>query len=263
MEHSGKDHHHFVLVHGSGHGAWCWYKVATALRSDGHRVTALDMAASGANPNRLEELSSLSDYSQPLIEFMASLPSDERVVLVGHSMGGCGVCLAVEAFPEKVAVAVFAAAFMAGPDASADVVYAEIHKHVDSYMDCKFFFDNGDDKPPTSLLLGPNFLSSRMYQMSPPQDLTLATMLVRPIGFLEQMKKLELDLSEEKFGSVRRAYVGCEMDTFIKQDVLEWLIQKTPVDEVKIITGADHMVMLSKPLEFCSCLKDLADKFKN
>ena len=39
---------HFVLVHGLCHGAWSWYKVTTALESAGHRVTALDLAASGA-----------------------------------------------------------------------------------------------------------------------------------------------------------------------------------------------------------------------
>jgi hypothetical protein len=31
-----------VLVHGLCHGAWCWYKAATALESAGHRVTALE-----------------------------------------------------------------------------------------------------------------------------------------------------------------------------------------------------------------------------
>ncbi|KAK9938994.1 hypothetical protein M0R45_015704 [Rubus argutus] len=34
---------HFVLVHGAGHGAWCWYKIATLLTAAGHNVTTLDL----------------------------------------------------------------------------------------------------------------------------------------------------------------------------------------------------------------------------
>ncbi|KAF6177053.1 hypothetical protein GIB67_015928 [Kingdonia uniflora] len=48
---------HFVLVHGACHGAaWCWYKVQTLLESEGHRVTALDLAASGTGMRNMEDV---------------------------------------------------------------------------------------------------------------------------------------------------------------------------------------------------------------
>ncbi|GMP59495.1 hypothetical protein CsSME_00022761 [Camellia sinensis var. sinensis] len=105
---------HFVLVHGICHGAWCWYKLATLLRAVGHRVTALDLGGCGVDPRRLDEMASISDYLQPLMEFMASLPDrdDEKVVLVGHSYGGLGISLAMERFPEKISVGVFITAYM-------------------------------------------------------------------------------------------------------------------------------------------------------
>ncbi|CAL5400120.1 unnamed protein product [Camellia sinensis] len=105
---------HFVLVHGICHGAWCWYKLATLLRAAGHRVTALDLGGCGVDPRRLDEMASISDYLQPLMEFMASLPDhdDEKVVLVGHSYGGLGISLAMERFPEKISVGVFITAYM-------------------------------------------------------------------------------------------------------------------------------------------------------
>jgi alpha-beta hydrolase superfamily lysophospholipase len=101
---------HFVLVHGLCHGAWCWYKVATALESAGHRVTALDLAAAGAHPARLHEVRSLEDYSRPLLDAVAAAPDGDRLVLVGHSHGGVSLALAMERFPSKVATAVFVAA---------------------------------------------------------------------------------------------------------------------------------------------------------
>ena len=106
---------HFVLVHGSCHGAWSWYKVMGVLKSWGHKVTALDLAASGVNQKQALELQSISQYFKPLTEFMASLAVDERVVLVGHSLGGLAISHAMEHFPYKIAVAIFVTALMPGP----------------------------------------------------------------------------------------------------------------------------------------------------
>lgn len=33
----------FVLVHGGGHGSWCWDRVVGPLRDAGHRVEAVDL----------------------------------------------------------------------------------------------------------------------------------------------------------------------------------------------------------------------------
>ncbi|KAM5576375.1 hypothetical protein ABKV19_007310 [Rosa sericea] len=109
---------HFVLVHGAGHGAWCWYKVATLLKQSGHNVTALDLAASGIDPTQIQQVRSFAVYVEPLTNFMESLPPKERVVLVGHSLGGVALSIAMERFPRKISVAVFATAAMPGPDIS-------------------------------------------------------------------------------------------------------------------------------------------------
>lgn len=112
MEGVSKPWVHIVLVHGACHGAWCWYKLKPLLEAAGHRVTALDLAASGIDRRSLQELCTLDEYSQPLLELMAAIPATEKVVLVGHSLGGMNIALAMEMYPHKVAAAVFLAAFM-------------------------------------------------------------------------------------------------------------------------------------------------------
>ncbi|XVE87205.1 hypothetical protein DITRI_Ditri18aG0097400 [Diplodiscus trichospermus] len=62
------------------------------------------------HPKQVYELHSISDYYKPLMEFKASLPPEERVVLAGHSLGGLSLSAAMERFPDKVSVAVFATA---------------------------------------------------------------------------------------------------------------------------------------------------------
>ena len=46
---------------------------------------------------------------------MEALPFHERVILVGHSYGGYAISQAMEYFPGKISVVVFATAYMPGP----------------------------------------------------------------------------------------------------------------------------------------------------
>ncbi|CAN4112278.1 unnamed protein product [Withania somnifera] len=120
-----KANEHFVLVHGACHGAWSWYKIVSLMRFSGHNVTAIDLGASGINPGAVLEIPCLSQYLSPLMEFMASLPADQKVVLVGHSLGGLAISKAMESFPEKISVAVFLAALMPGPTLNATTLYTK------------------------------------------------------------------------------------------------------------------------------------------
>lgn len=139
--------HHFVLVHGSCHGAWCWFKVAAKLKADGQRVTAVELGGSGIDMRRLDEVRSVSEYLQPLMSFLESLPQEEKVVLVGHSYGGIGVSLAMEKFPTKISVGIFLSAYMPRHDSPPAVLIQEVAEK--KYL---LFLEN---KIKFSSLLGP------------------------------------------------------------------------------------------------------------
>ena len=117
---------HFVLVHGACLGAWSWYKMVPLLKSHGHNVTAIDLAASGINLLRANELQTMSDYTKPLMDFMESLPENEMVILVGHSYGGAAISQAMELFPHKITVTVFLTAFMPGPSLPFSLVFQQV-----------------------------------------------------------------------------------------------------------------------------------------
>lgn len=254
---------HFVLVHGASHGGWCWYKLVPLLKSAGHRVTTLDLAACGINPKQLDEIASFSEYVEPLMEFMASLPPDEKVILVGHSYGGLCISLAMEWFPEKILVAVFVTAYMPNYTSPPSTVIEQSYKWTttDSLLDCQFTFGRGPQHPPTSATFGPNCLETMLYQNCPPEDLELAKMLVRPWGvFLEDMANESL-LTKEKFGSVSRVFIVCQDDLVMKEKCQRWMIENSPPNQVKLIAGADHMAMLSKPKELCLCFQEIAENF--
>ncbi|KAJ4714963.1 Salicylic acid-binding protein 2 [Melia azedarach] len=254
---------HFVLVHGACHGAWCWYKVLALLKVAGHRVTALDLGASGLNTKRLDEIASISDYVQPLMDFMSSLSPDEKVILVGHSYGGICISLAMENFPEKILVAVFVSAYMPHYKSPPGAVIQEYFSRTpaESLLDCKLEFDQGLENPPTSGFFGPEYLKSMVYSNCQLEDVELARMLVRPTGlFFEDLSKESL-LTKVKSGTVDRVFVICPEDKVMNEDFQRLMIQNYSPKEVRIIASADHMPMLSKPQELCQALEDIAAKY--
>jgi len=251
-----------VLVHGACHGAWCWYKIAASLKSHGHRVTALDMTASGVHPKQVQELNSISEYFEPLMEFLESLPQEERVILVGHSMGGVGISMAMETFPRKVAVAVFVSALMPGPDFSYLSLMQEWLSSGDS--DLKTLFDeNTISSPNGTLMFGAKFLASSLYQLSPPQDLILATLLMRPTRKYADKELLQEQtrVTRDNYGSVAKVYIVCEQDIVLKQDLQLSMIERNSPNDVKVIEAADHMSMFSKPNELFSYLQEIANTY--
>ena len=89
--------------------------------------------------------------------------------------------------------------------------------------------------------------------------MTLATLLVRPFPIYSSLETERASIvTKEKYGSVRRIYIVCDQENDPRQT---WMIENNPVDEVMVISGSDHMAMLSKPQELCSCLVEIGDKY--
>ncbi|XP_073018806.1 salicylic acid-binding protein 2 isoform X2 [Primulina eburnea] len=260
---SSRQRARIVLVHGVCHGAWCWYKLKPLLEASGHDVTALDLSASGVDQRSLDDIRTLEDYTKPLLEFMASIPQDEKVVLVGHSMGGLNIAVAMDKYPEKIGVAVFLSASL--PDATHAPSYV-LDRYceqipADEWLDTKFSPIGTPENPQTSMLFGPKFISLKLYQLCSPQDVTLANALLRPSSLFREDLWKKSPFSKEGFGSVKRIYVVCSQDKAIPKNFQLWQIENFGVDEVKEIENADHMAMLSTPQELCQELVEITKKY--
>lgn len=73
---------HYVLVHGGGFGAWCWYKTIALLEESGYKVSAIDLTGSGVHSFDTNNITSLSQYVKPLTDFLEKLPEDGKVFIV-------------------------------------------------------------------------------------------------------------------------------------------------------------------------------------
>ncbi|KAK9048855.1 hypothetical protein SSX86_032177 [Deinandra increscens subsp. villosa] len=259
----GDQQNHFVLVHGACHGAWCWFKLKPLLEAAGHRVSAFDLSASGTDTKVIQHVATLTDYTKPLLEFMATIPREEKVVLVGHSLGGMNISLAMEKFPEKVAVAVFLTAFMPDSEHTSSYVIDQFNQITpeEAWMDTKFLPYNDETDPKISMFFGPKCLSTMLYQLCSDQDLELGKTLIRPSSlFLKDLKNTK-QFTKQMFGSVKRVYIICNEDAIIKPGFQRWMIDNNPVDDVKELKHVDHMPMLCDPKQLSVCLLDIAAEF--
>ena len=99
----------YVLVHGSGHGAWCWQRIVPLLEAKGHNVAAVDLPGNGHDDTPLADVT-LETYAEHVCGVLDSL--DGPAVLVGHSLGGISISRAAELRPYKVAVLVYLTAVL-------------------------------------------------------------------------------------------------------------------------------------------------------
>lgn len=77
----------FVLVHGGGHGGWCFQPLATILREQGHAVHAPSLTGLADRQHLLSAQTDLEMHIQDVARLIYFEDLHE-VILVGHSYGG-------------------------------------------------------------------------------------------------------------------------------------------------------------------------------
>ncbi|MDQ3933284.1 MAG: alpha/beta hydrolase [Actinomycetota bacterium] len=80
----------FLLVHGAGHGAWCWEYVVEELEAAGHAAIAVDLPCE-------DPAAGCTAYAAVCLDALRGVGGD--VVVVGHSLAGLTIPL-VAAAPE-------------------------------------------------------------------------------------------------------------------------------------------------------------------
>lgn len=237
---------HFVLVHGGGFGAWCWYKTIALLEEAGFKVTAVDLTGSGIHSFDSNSIASLSQYVQPLTEFLEKLADGEKVILVGHDFGGACISFAMELHSFKVLKAVFVTAAMLTSGQNALDIFSQKTDSNDLMRQSQIFiYANGNDKPPTAIDLDKSLLRDLLFNHSPAKDVALASVSMRPIPFSPVLEKL--CLSDSKYGSVRRFYIETGEDNAIPIALQQNMISNNPPERVFHLKGADHSPFFSKP----------------
>ena len=82
----------FGLVHGGGHGAWCWERLITSLQALRHEGIAMDLPIE-------DKSAGAKEYADVVLDALSDV--DEPLVLVAHSVGGLVLPLVAEKRPTR------------------------------------------------------------------------------------------------------------------------------------------------------------------
>lgn len=99
-----------LLVHGAWQGAWVWDEVALGLTRRGFTVRAFDLPGSGDDLTPATEIT-LASYAQAIVAQARAMQAD-RLILVGHSMGGAAITAAASMAPELFDRLIYVCAFL-------------------------------------------------------------------------------------------------------------------------------------------------------
>jgi pimeloyl-ACP methyl ester carboxylesterase len=101
----------YVLVHGGGHGGWCYQPVARIMRAQGHEVYTPTLTGLGEREHLMSPTIDLETHITDVAKVLQFEDLTE-VILVGHSYGGMVISGVADRVPERLRNLVFLDAAM-------------------------------------------------------------------------------------------------------------------------------------------------------
>jgi pimeloyl-ACP methyl ester carboxylesterase len=234
----------YVLVHGGGHGGWCYDKLARLLRAEGHEVHAPSLTGLGDRKHLAAPGVGLDTHIANVANliFYHDL---EDVILAGHSYGGMVITGAADRMPERIGHLVYL-------DASLPHDGESLVDHTPAMM----AFAKADLRvvDGVELCLWPNEVSASRQGVVDPKDAAwmLDRLTPQPWKCFEDQIRLQ---DEAAVRRIPRTIVNCTSTLAKRSD--EQRRRALEGDRVfEIDTG--HDLMITKPREVADILLRLA-----
>lgn len=96
----------FVLIHGGGHGGWCYQRVARLLQAAGHEAHAPSLTGCGDRAHLVGPHVDLHLHCRDVSQYLRSWDLADAV-LVGHSYGGMVITGAADLAADRVGKLVY------------------------------------------------------------------------------------------------------------------------------------------------------------
>ncbi|EEL35089.1 alpha/beta fold hydrolase [Bacillus toyonensis] len=232
----------YVLVHGAWQGEWAWELVKPQLEALSHTVITLDLPGSGKDTTPSQNIT-LDSYVDAVTATINQ--QTEKVIVVGHSMGGIVITQTAELIPNKIDKLVYLCAFLPQNGES-------LGSKLDGEAGPQFSINEND----MTAELIPNLIEKTFLNATENEEIKEASskkMRPQPLGPFQQ----QLKISEENFGTVDRIYIETTLDRAIPIDFQRRMNTETPCSKI-ITLEADHSPFFSKATELVNCLHVLS-----
>lgn len=233
----------FVLVHGGGHGAWCWERLAPLLQRAGHQVHTPTLTGVGERFGELTAEVGLSTHIDDIASVMQEQDL-ENVILVGHSYGCMVITGVAGRLPGRIAQLVF----LDGPHPRDGESLADASGGVRDVLEPAKREVDG-----VELILFPTPELMDIFGLRTPEDVSWAAEHLTPHPWRSLIEPLRLE-NPEAMRALPRASIDCiesgnrrysEMVDRSKEADRRW----------EIDTG--HDLMITEPLKVSEILLEL------
>jgi pimeloyl-ACP methyl ester carboxylesterase len=232
---------HFVFVPGSFHGAWCWYKMQPLLSKDGNTCEAIDLPAHGSDVTPVEEVT-LDSYVNTVCRVLERY--EQPVVLIGHSRAGIVISQVAEKVPEKIEQLVYLCAFLIP---NGEPMVATAMTDTNSVLVANLILNDAEGwHIPKSEAVREAFYHDCPEEESISWEGLLTREPNAPVA-------TPLQLSDDRFGKVKKVYIHTTQDKAISPTVQETMVERTRMDKTFTL-DAGHSPFFSKPEELAGIL---------
>lgn len=235
---------HFLFLHGSWHGAWCWHKVLPRIRAAGHAATAIDLPGRGRAPAPAWSVG----LARMVRAAERALAPNAKTTVVVHSRNGIVASSLAERAPDRIARTIYLASFML-PDGKRVLDYLPSNR--------------------SSLLAGrvdvnrlalwdwlqPEAYRDALYADCSEDDVALARALLVREPLRPALTRL--GLSHARYGRVPRAYIRLTQDRAVSLELQDRVLSETRVDRVESLE-ASHSAYFSQPDALARAILELA-----
>ena len=233
----------YILVHGAGHGAWCWKKIIPSLEEKGYNIIALDLPSVGNDTALLANITLDDDVKQVT---NAANTIDGKVSLVGHSSGSVIISQAAELLgTEKIDKLIYLDAFLPQNGESVFSLAGKINENnkdisgsnsVEPRPDMLIF---SEDKK--SCKWNPELVQQIFYHDCSPEDIAFAKahLVWNSVSTLAT----PVQLSESNYGAIKKYYILCTEAKDLDKRILTSYVHCEKVYEL----ASSHSPFFSMP----------------
>ncbi len=236
----------FVLVHGGGHGGWCYQRLARVLRAEGHEVYCPTLTGLGERSHLLNPSIDLETHIEDVVSLLFHEDLHD-VYLAGHSYGGMVITGVADRALDRVGHLVFLdASHPQDNESLADVApgmmeYAYRHMRV----------VNGIE-----LIELPEDQAIPSYGLSDPADMAWAKPRLKPHPWACFTQKLRLT-REAEVRKLPRTSINCTPTLKIRPpELLHRALEGDHIFEID--TG--HDLMITEPRKVADMLIEVVQR---
>ena len=226
----------FILIHGSWHCAWNWFKVSPLLRAKGHEVHAIDLPGMGRDKTPIQEVR----FEKTIAQLCSLIDRIEgKVILVGHSKNGIMISQLAEYRPEKIEKLIYLAAYLI-PNGKTQSSYSQ--QDTESLLKPYVTIH----KTSGSHTLQTEIYKDGLYHDCEEEITEMAKLLLNHEPIESALAALQL--TEANYGSVPRYYIECTEDRAVTPFIQRKMYTESPCKRV-FQMATSHSPFFSKPKE--------------